>query len=243
MSIHQSWEDQNETSSFPFEDRATLLSTTRTVTIPRTAIRDMVLATPQLNQATRLAQVERTVSEVIVRFNQGNNVIGEAVVQSADDGWVQIIDDAGTPAGRMRIDRTAFATLFGLSIGIYRFVDAAATLVPWVTFYRPRRGFRGFRLPGGTVVTGEVTLIAGPGLEFEADGHLNVVGEPERNIPEDGLIPRAIRSVSADDGDTVTTVAPKYGTINGRSVGTGGRPPALMITNPANNVIRLEVTG
>lgn len=242
MTLHQSWDDQNEVSKFPFADRSTLQSTNRAVTLPTAAIRDMVLATSQRNQSTRLAQVERTVDSVIVRFQQGNVTVGTATVGSTDDGWIQIVDGSGTPSGRMRIDQTAFAVLFGLSIAIYRFNDDATTLVPWVTYYRPTRGFRGFRLPDGTTVTGDVTLIAGPGLEFDADGHLSVVGEPDRNIPEDGLIPRAIRRVTADDGGAATTVTPLFGTINGRATGAGGRP-ALLITNPVSNVIRVEVTG
>ena len=241
--LHQSWEDLHENSTFPFTDGATLRSTDRKLTLPKQAIRDMVLATPLLNAHTRMAIIERTISNVILTFQQGNTVIATAVVVSIDDGWVQILDDEGVAAGRVKIDQVAFATLFGTSVGVYRFNAAATTLVPWVTFYRPRNGLRGFRLPDGTVLTGEVTIIAGDGLQFDEDGYLSAVGEPTRNIPDDGLIPRAITQLILDDGVTTQVISPQKAIIIGRTIGTGGRPPALTISNPTDDVARLEVTG
>jgi len=241
--LHQSWEDLHENSTFPFADTATLTSTSRNLTIPKQAIRDLTLATPQQSTAARLASIERTITSVILTFQQQNTVIATAVIASTDDSWVQITDDEGTPAGRIKIDKVAFATLFGISIGLYRFNDAATTLVPWTTFYRPRNGLRGFLLPDGTVLTGEVTIIAGDGLEFDDNGYLNAVGEPERNVPDDGLIPRAIRQIVIDDEVTTQVVGPQNAIINARAIPTGGRPAAMDISNPDDDVARLEVTG
>ena len=241
--LHQSWNDLHENSPFPFEDRASLRSTDRTATIPVQAIRDLVLATPQLNTPTRLGEIERTLDAVILRFFQGNIAIATATVEQTGTEWVEIADDVGTPAGRLRIDPTTFSTLFGLAVKTYRFNAAGATLVPWVTFYRPRNGFRGFRLPDGTVLTGEITLIAADGLRFTADGHLDAVGDPLRDVPEEGLIPRAVSQLILDDQVTQQILTPQKGAITGRAVNPGGNAPAVRISNPSGSTIKVEVTG
>lgn len=240
--IHREWTDQHNDSNYPFADRATLRSSDRKVTIPQQAIIDAVIATPLLNKSTRLSLIERTVNQVILTFSQGSTVIATATTTSNDDGWVTVIDDQGAEAGQVRINQTAFASLFGADIGTYRFTDDAATLVPWVTFYRPRQGVTGFRLPDGTIITGDVTFIAGDGLEFRPDGTLDVVGDPNADIPAKGLIPRGIRTLVLDDGAT-QEVTPSEGKLTARAVAPGSSKPAIMISNPSPEVVRIEVTG
>jgi len=239
--LHQSWTDLHENSKFPFIDNATLRSTDRAVTIPSQAIRDLVLATSVLNAATRLATIERTISSVILTFQQGNVAIATATISSTDDGWLPIVDTAGED-GSIRIEKVAFSTLFGVAVRSYSLNAAASTVVPWTTFYRPRSGLRGFRLPDGTVLTGEVTIIASDGLSFDADGHLNAIGDPDKNIPEDGLIPRGIRQITVET-NVSQIVSPQKSVISGRTISLGGKPVAIQLTNPSSDVVKLEVAG
>jgi len=254
--LDEAWNDLHRGTPYPFADESHLQSIGQAVTIPQGAFVDAAVATSVLNTACHLSSISRpaaTPDQLQVVFSQGNQAVAQVTLNPLSDGWVALTTPAGLTAGQIKVSQSGIAPMFGWQLQTFRFQPAAATLVPYVTYHRPLDGVQGLRLVDETIPVdddGVVHVIAGRGLRFvqPAPGdpiRLDVVGDPYagRDAEEKVLRPiYRINGTAPDEGGSVEPVDPAEGLIAGAVIRSPDRP-ALRISNPAPNIIRLEFDG
>lgn len=249
--LFQDWADLHEDTPYPFTDAATMRSTGGLVTLPRNAIVDAAIGASTTSAATYVSLITRTATAVVISFAQSQVVIGTVTIGPSDDGWLDVVDTSNAFVGRVKINRNLFAVLFGWAVRSYTFAASALPLVPYATYFRPSNGVRGFKLPDGTVLTGDVTLLIGYGIAVSTVGSawvLTAKGNPFVGVSGDGLIPRAIRTVILETknlGDSPLDISatPNQGALSiVPTAGTGANGvPALKLSTPSPSEVQLEI--
>jgi hypothetical protein len=229
---HPEWRDSHSPTKYPFSDTATLVSETGEVildgifldaslypfgaedgvhisSIERT-IENNIVITLSDDSALPLASAKfqldelNTIDSDDMAFSQTGKFTSKCstISDEDDDYLLKFTDTHGFSAGVMVANLTMLKTFVGWAIGLHRFDPDAAEFIASTVVPTPDKGVRGFELPDGTVVTGEVWFYGERGvtLTCEQDSfgnniiRMDVVGDPLFKraacaIPEDSKEP------------------------------------------------------
>lgn len=168
------WRDEQDASNYPFEDVATLLNDSG-VSLPPGLFLDALLYSTGMGGRPRLSQLVVTNSTVtIVVGDENTDELCSGVVDLLDIGDLVPLRDAdGRDSGVLVSDSLRLSSLQSLINGTHKFTAEQAGFVPAVVAAVPPTGVQGLRLPDGTVVTGEIWLVGGEGVIFDAAATLD----------------------------------------------------------------------
>lgn len=166
----QEWRRSNETTHYPFSNRATLTNATGTV-ILEGALLDAALYPVGAETGLYLSRVEVTHEDVTLWVGvPGEPSLASGTFSLADpDGEVALADPAGRPAGVLVSEPTRLVTFQAMGVGEHEFTPAQTEFCATVHFPTPEVGVRGFVLEDGTVLTGDVWLVGSDGVVLRTE--------------------------------------------------------------------------
>lgn len=178
------WRDTNARRKYPFADHVN--ASNGVVDIPDDLFVDGRLYPIGANEQLYLSRITKTSNSLTFAIRAtGTDELATAVFTLDDipsNGELAFTDTYGRPAGVLLSTETDLQSFSGLDTGEYTFLltqteFAAAVIVP-----QPAAGVRGFVLPDGTFVTGNVWLVGEDGvlIRRDTDGALriDVIGDP-----------------------------------------------------------------
>lgn len=209
------WRDDNVQRKYPFADDALL--TSALLTIPNSLFLDGRLYPIGGNETLYLNRITRSGS--VITFAVFATGPGELATASYDvtaipaDGQLAFYDTYGRPAGMLLSSETALQAFSGLNSGEYVFTADQTKFAPAVNVPQPEVGVRGFVLPSGDAMFGDVWIVGEDGVVVrrDTDGSLriDIIGDPfaARKLCED-------EQVGDEDVDLISPYCPLE-TING----------------------------
>lgn len=217
--LYAAWRDENARRAYPFGDDATLQNGSRQ--IPVSAFLDARIYTTGLPD-TYLSAVRTDGQTVWLTFRDDGREVATGQTDPPDQPLVRLSDPYGRPAGVVLLSDEGLSDLRSWGPGSHVFSKAATRLANSAVVPIPPAGVQAFLLPDGSIVSGEVWFVAGPGLIFEAEGGqpvLHVVGDPyvrqrlcaEANLPIppfrcfrtiNNLAPGAAGNINLTTGDS-----------------------------------------
>lgn len=178
------WRDDNEQRKYPFADDATLVGDT--LTIPAALFLDGRLYPIGGNEDLFLSQISRSGS--IITFTISAAGPGELATAQYDvtdipeSGELAFYDVYGRPAGMLLATETTLEAFSGLNTGEYDFIITQTRFATAVVVPQSEAGVRGFILPSGETVFGDVWIVGEDGVVVrkDDDGSLRVdlIGDP-----------------------------------------------------------------
>jgi len=209
------WRDDNVQRKYPFADDATLSSDF--LTIPNSLFIDGRLYPIGGNETLYLNRVTREGSVITFAvFATGPGELATAsydVTAIPENGQLAFYDSYGRAAGMLLSTPDALQAFSGLNSGNYPFLAAETKFAPAVNVPQPDSGVRGFVLPSGEIMFGDVWIVGEDGVVVrrDEDGSLrvDVIGDPfaARKLCEDEV-------VGDEDTDATSPYCPLE-TING----------------------------
>jgi len=178
------WRDDNQQRKFPFADDALL--TNGTLEIPNSLFIDGRLYPIGGTEDLYLSSIEREgsiISFAITAAGAGELAVGGYdVTNIPENGEIAFYDAYGRPAGMLLSTETALEAFSGLSTGTYEFISEQARFATVVVVPQPEVGVRGFILPSGETIFGDVWFVGENGVVVrkDTDGSLRVdlIGDP-----------------------------------------------------------------
>jgi hypothetical protein len=187
------WRDDNQRRKFPFADDALL--TNGALEIPNSLFIDGRLYPIGGTEDLYLSSVVRAgsiISFAITATGAGELAIGGYDVTAIpENGEIAFYDTYGRPAGMLLSTETALEAFSGLNTGTYEFISEQARFATVVVVPQPEVGVRGFILPSGETIFGDVWFVGENGVVVrkDTDGSLRVdlIGDPfaARKLCED----------------------------------------------------------
>ena len=242
--LYPAWKATNAERNYPFADGATL--TNGTDTIPVGMFLDAHL-NPVGGQARQyLSRVTVATGSLTLAVSDDN---GELATGSFDPAsppaTLALLDSYERSAGVFVLDSDEAALLGGWSIGAHAFTPAATSFVCSVTQAVPEEEVRGFILPEGDFLAGDVWLVGGQGVVFTDTAlgiQMDVVGDPDeahRNCEEaENLLRPATRFVR-----TINDMAPnQFGNfmiVPGRALAEDN----IIRVEPEENGLVIKIVG
>lgn len=186
--INEEWRDKNVDRSFPFDDLTTRMNDAGLRILDEVFI-DAVLYPITPNGPCFISSIERGTDRVIVRISSENeeNIATATVLDSSGSDVLELRDIYNIPAGVLVVGPTGLSVLRSWAVGVYEFSMSQTRFAAVVHQYGPAIAVKGFILPDGSAVTGDVWLVGENGVElWEQDGaiRIDVVGDPLRAIQE-----------------------------------------------------------
>jgi len=186
------WRAENEQRGYPFADDASL--TNGELTLVESLFIDGRLYPVGGDEELYLVRISRRGSEI--EFAVGTVAAGELATGSYDvtsiptSGELAFHDSYGRPAGMLLSTADALQAFSGLNSGDYSFSLAQTRFAPAVIVPQPDSGVRGFILPDGEIITGDVWLVGEDGVVIRNDDgalRVDVIGDPfaSRKLCED----------------------------------------------------------
>lgn len=186
------WRADNEQRNYPFADDALL--TNGTLTLAKTLFIDGRLYPIGGDQDLYLNRITRSGSEI--EFAIGTAIAGELATASYDvtdipeTGQLAFSDAYGRPAGMLLSTEDALQAFSGLNSGEYTFIQAQTQFATAVVVPQPDAGLRGFILPDGEIIAGEVWVVGEDGIVVRNDDgalRVDIIGDPfaARKLCED----------------------------------------------------------
>lgn len=177
------WRDDNQQRKYPFADDALL--TNGTLTIPNSLFIDGCLYPIGGNENLYLNRITREDSTITFGIKAGDFELAVGQYDVTDipvTGEIAFYDAYGRPAGMLLATETSLRSFGGLNSGTYLFTQPQTRFVTAVVVPQPEIGVRGFVLPDGSFVTGDVILVGEDGaiVRRDADDSLRIdfVGDP-----------------------------------------------------------------
>lgn len=163
------WRDQNETTRYPFLATATLTARDGTVLLEGIVV-DAALYPVGGGAGLFLAAVTVTRDQAIcyVGTEADPALCSGAVRFAAVSDQITLTDRFGRAAGVLISQDGQLATLQGWGLGTRRFTRAATEFAASVCMPTPELGVRAFGLEDGTILAGDVWLVAGAGVVLTA---------------------------------------------------------------------------
>jgi len=178
------WRDDNDQRKYPFADDSTLVGDD--LTIPAGLFIDGRLYPIGGNEDLFLSQVSRLGN--VITFTISADGPGELATVMFDvtdipaSGELALHDVYGRPAGMLLASETALELFSGLNSGEYDFIISQTRFATAVVVPQPEAGVRGFVLPSGETVFGDVWVVGEDGVVVrkDDDGSLRVdlIGDP-----------------------------------------------------------------
>lgn len=218
--IYPEWDLANETTNYPFNERATLKAKDGTILLPG-MFYDAILHPVGGDVGMYLTKIEVTNNDATLYVGTDKNkVLCSAVISFSNLGsTVPLLDAYGRPAGALMARAGHLGTLQAMGVGTHEFKREATEFVANVCLPMPEVGLRGIILDDGTVFAGNVWIVGDDGVLVRTDlsdlssMRVDVVGEPlfRRRFFSQGSFPAApwpvkkIRIVAPNQSVTFTT--------------------------------------
>ena len=237
------WRAENTQRNFPFADDATLVG--EILTLQQSLFIDGRLYPIGGDEELYIGRISRSGSEI--EFAISSVAGGELATGSYDvtdipeSGEIAFHDSYNRPAGMLLSTETELQAFSGLNSGDYEFLLAQTRFAAAVVVAQPNVGFRGFVLPSGELVTGDVWLVGEDGVVIQNDEgmlRVDVIGDPfaARKLCED----------ETPSDDTIEVLAPycPIKTINGVAPDAKGNFQLLVGSNQSvSNLLRIVPAG
>lgn len=181
---YDDWRVENAHRRYPFADTATLTNGVN-MTIPDTLFLDARVYPIGGGPRQYISSVVKVDS--VITFNIRDTVAELASasyseVDVPENGEVAIYDTYGRPAGVLVSTEVMLRAFASIDEGVYDFTETETSFAATVVIPQPSLGVRGFLLPSGEVMTGDVWFVGEDGivLRREDDGSIRVdaVGDP-----------------------------------------------------------------
>lgn len=166
------WRDQNENTQYPFSAKATL--TNGTVVVPEILFLDAAVRPIGGGQAF-LSRVAVTFDSATLYFGDDQDrercscVAEFDVGSSPGETLLALADKFGRPAGVLVSETTRLTLLQAWGVGDHLFDRAQTELCPAACHPVPESGVGGILLDDGTLLTGDVWLVGGPGVNLSIE--------------------------------------------------------------------------
>lgn len=159
--VHQiEWRDSNDDRKYPFSDSAGLVAETG-LPLPSDAFLDAVFYPIDLVGTLYLSKVDKAAGVLEIADSADASVKGTAEITGA--GVLEFSDAYDRPAGTLVLG-PGFESLSTITL-----LDAQnATFAAACVFPQNQLGVRGFLLPDGTLVTGEVVIRGEDGIRADS---------------------------------------------------------------------------
>lgn len=164
---HPEWRDELETTRYPFADTATLTSDNGNI-LSEFLFIDATLYPIGATLPLRLSRVDVTSSRITIYVSDANDVVTASAgfsTNSIPDN-LKLVDSYGRTVGLFVSTAIRLSTLLGLPAGTHLFSEEATSFVLSVCTPLPSSGVEGILLSDGTVMSGDVVLIADDGIVF-----------------------------------------------------------------------------
>jgi hypothetical protein len=238
------WRDDNQQRKFPFADDALL--TNGALTIPKSLFIDGRLYPIGGNEDLFLSRVSRdgsTITFAITATGAGELATASYdVTDIPESGELAFYDVYGRPAGMLLSTETALQAFSGLNSGNYDFISSQGRFATTVVVPQPEVGVRGFILPSGETVFGDVWIVGEDGVVVrkDTDGSLRVdlIGDPfaTRKLCED-------EEISDEDVELLQPYC-ALETINGIAPDAAGNFKLMPGSNDSlSNILRIVPTA
>jgi hypothetical protein len=178
---HQEFLNEQKDTTYPFTPSSSL--TNGLVTLSPTVFTDCALY-PAL-ATTTLYLTKVSVSYTSLEFYLGTEEIPEmltgTVALPVSVAAVTLFDQYERVGGLLTFEQAQLGIIAAWGEGDHLFTRAQTEFCVSCHQLQPGKGLAGFRLPDGTVVTGEVWFVGGDGVVLRRDGsdiRVDVVGDP-----------------------------------------------------------------
>lgn len=229
--------NQNEFRTYPFSDAASLTSVNGE-RIPNNIIADIIIHPPDdgLSGVVFVSSIDFANGEIVFRFSGTQQVIGTAKFTDAST-WVEIIGPGNVGVIGIVDFGPGLADAYNFGSSQHVFKAHATELVPSVVFPVTTGGVTGIELPDGTVLTGDITIKGGKGVEVSSVG-LGIMGRIRVDCFGEPPTVNAIKAIrvtgSADSlfipykyAPTVLSLTSRYDLANFKKDSTGGTIDAV----------------
>ena len=228
--LNPEWNDALRNSLYPFVGQDELRTDTG-FEVPRDLFLDLCIMAPM--QATTATLVSLFVPglgvPVVATFAVDGTVIGTCELANTDN---VILTATGERVGFVRVDHVTSTRVRGWPAGTH---VVNRDVLPHLMVATPARAQRGIRLPDGTVKTGDVYLIGGPGVwvDLGPDNsvQISVVGDPYTGRVDPARSIRTINGVTAENFQISAEAA------------QAGQPTYRVKVEPTAAGIRLSLVG
>ena len=235
------WRDDNQQRRYPFADDATLIGDD--LTIPESLFIDGRLYPIGGNEDLFLSRITRDGS--VITFAVTATGAGELATGSYDvtdipsTGEIAFHDVYDRPAGMLLATETSLEAFSGLNSGTYEFLSAQARFAAAVVVPQPPVGVRGFVLPSGETIFGDVWIAGEDGVVVRKDDdgslRIDLIGDPfaARKLCED-------EEISDEDIEVLQPYCPVE-TINGIPANELGNYRLFVGSNESlSNILRIR---
>ena len=252
LDVYQSWDDSHEETQYPFADEASLISADGAARLPAGVLIDAVVGARDITATVYVSELLVKAAAVTITFAQNGAPLATATVTASSADWLPLVSAVPNVlyAGKVKVSAARVGALFEMGLGTHLFAEDATPLVPYSVFLSPATGVTGISLPSGEVLTGDITLFLGSGIDADmrADGAvvLKAVGLPFNGRGDSDALRRGIRSVdlsvrSASGAAATATLYPSRGAIGAMTDhSNSARSPAIVI-NGSGAEISVEV--
>lgn len=242
--VFNDWRTDNAARNYPFADDATLIGDD--LTLSQSLFIDGRLYPIGGGPQLYLKHVTRDGSDIEFAIaTEAAGILatgGYDVTDIPASGEIAFHDVYGRPAGMLLSTADSLQAFSGLNSGTYEFIVAQTRFATAVVVAQPAVGVRGFILPSGELMTGDVWLVGEDGvvLRVDDDGALrvDVIGDPyaTRKLCEDD-------APSDDDIEALMPYCPVE-TINGIAPDDNGNFQLLVGSNQSlSNILRITPGG
>ncbi len=240
--LNQQWEDSLRGERYPFAGTGAL-RTVDGLELDQDVILDLNLMVDQQTTEVFLQQivVEQGVSAAATFTLADGTAVGTVALWPAPAAVVPVLNGTLT-VGYLRLDPLRAEVLMGWATSTHLFSDVA--VLPHLLVVSDKRWRQGFELPDGTVLTGDVYLVADRELWLErttAGFRVHVTGDPfaGRTVPARGL--KTLNGVAPVDGN-VNLVGIGTGNIVAGSFVAAGQAFRISVI-PGSGVLTLDLVG
>lgn len=184
--LYPQYRDEQADSRYPFGDRATLVSTERSLELGRDTFIDAAVYTIGGERRAYISAIVVTPALITIRVGDTANKQRASAAYNPlsppEDGVLELFDAYGRPAGKLLSSPLALARFSGWPVETHTFSVAATEFVASVVIPAQEPGVRGVRVADSTPLTGDVWLIGGRGVTLRAEGpntiRIDINGEP-----------------------------------------------------------------
>lgn len=176
------WRDEQSDSKYPFSDNSSLIGTGG-IEIEKDLILDAIIyaiGTDAPLYITSITAEARLVTITIQNAAATTTITGSVDPFGGTDS-IPLIDSYGRPAGLLVCDAERITRLRSWPLGTFLF-ENTAEFVASVVVPLPENYVSGFKLPDGSVVTGEVWFVGETGVVVRKDTdntiRFDIVGDP-----------------------------------------------------------------
>lgn len=262
---NREWRRENESTAYPFSETASLKSQDGRVLLHGTFL-DAIIS-PVGGQAglcvTKITITNELITVTIGDVANRNRCTGSFSLISTPDS-IELFDVYGRPAGLLVSEALRLVALQSWGLGEHNINPGNAEFVAAVCCPTPEVGLRGFLLPDGTVVSGEVWLVGDAGVilrvesdtspvpcQPEVDGiviRVDVIGDPlfRRRLcagAVDYRVPRFIQTVRILHSEGEFELTPdEHGEVNLSPFNSLATDTALRVRPKPNGMI-IEMAG